>query len=75
MFDLMNKDVFDSWLLLKARLTKLRPSRLEQIHLPSVFHKEEDNVLKENKVDETMFVHLVTTGPTHSQKTQDYHLM
>ena len=59
----------------RAKPIKLYPDRLEQVVLPSVFHKEEDNILKEYKVDATMADHLLARGPTHSRKTQDHHLM
>ena len=35
------------WTILKEKSIKLRPSRLEQVVLPSVFHTEEYNILKE----------------------------
>ena len=60
---------------LKANSIKLCPSRLEQVDLPSVFHKEKDNVLEENKVDASMADHLFARDPTHSRNTRDHRLI
>jgi hypothetical protein len=65
----------DIWGLLRAKSTKLRPSRLEQDVLPSVFHTEPNNILKEDKLDATMADHLFARGPTRFRKTQDHHLI
>jgi hypothetical protein len=54
---------------------KLRPSRLEQVLLPSVFHTEECDILRLGKVNATMADHLISRGQTHSRKMQDYHLV
>ena len=77
MCHLMNKqsEFVDKRFFFLAKSIKPCPSRLEQVDLPSVFYKDQDNILKENKVDATMADHLVARGPTHSRKTQDHHLM
>ena len=58
-----------------AKPIKFRPSRLERAGLPSVSRREENNAVKETKVDATMVDHLFAWGPTHSWKTQDHYLM
>jgi hypothetical protein len=44
-------------IFLRAKSINMRPSRLEQAVLPSAFHTEENNILKENKVDATIDDH------------------
>ena len=50
-------DSGDNQIFLRAMSIKPCPSRLEQVDLPSVFRTEENDVLKENKVDATMADH------------------
>ena len=49
-------------------LGPLCPSCLKQVHLPSVFHTDQDDILKEYKVDTPMHDHLLARGLTHFQK-------
>ena len=51
---------------------KLRPSRLEQVVLPSVFHTEDHHLLRERRMDETM---AVTKRSDPLLKMQDHHLV
>jgi hypothetical protein len=60
---------------LEQKSIKLRPSRREQIDLPSVFHTEEDDILGERKVDATMADHLVSRGQTRSRKMKNHYLV
>ena len=74
MCHLMNKD-FELGKPLEEMLIKLRPSRLEQVHLPSVFHTEESKILRHCKANATMVDHLISRGQTRSRKMHDHHLM
>ena len=58
----------------KVKSIKLRPSRLEQVDLPSNFHTEEYKFLRESKVDASMADHLILKGQTRSRNMQDHHL-
>ena len=51
---------------------KLRPSRLKQVHLPSVFQTEEYDILRHCKVNTTMADHLISRGQTHTRKLHDH---
>jgi hypothetical protein len=59
-------DSGDNWDGMRAKSTELRPSRLEQTVLPSVYHTEENNILEEHEVDATIADHLIARRPTHS---------
>jgi hypothetical protein len=60
MCHLMYKDIDfgDIGRFCEEKSIKLRPSRLGQVVLPSVFHTEEDKILRERKVDATTLDHL-----------------
>ena len=49
-------------------LGPLCPSCPKQVHLPSVFHTDQDDILKEYKVDAPMPDHLLARGLTHFRK-------
>jgi hypothetical protein len=68
-------DLGHNWCVYEEESIKLRPSRLEQVVLPSVFHTEEYKILRQRKVDATIADHLVSRGQTRSRKMQDLHLM
>jgi hypothetical protein len=64
----------DIWNFLEEKSTKLRPSRLEQVVLLSVFYREE-YILRQRKADATMADRLIPRDQSHSRKIQDDHLM
>ena len=70
----MCKDV-DICALLEEKSIKQRPSRLEQVRLPSVFHTKEYDISRLGEVDVTMADHLFSRGQTRSRKMQGHHLM
>ena len=71
-------DSICQWGVYEERSIMLRPTRLEQVLLPSVFHTVEYTILRQYRVDGTMADHLITRGQsrqTRSRKMQDHHLM
>ena len=66
---------FEFCTLFEGKSIKLRPSRLKQTRLPSAFHTEEYNILRQCKVNATMGDHLVLRGQTLSRKMDDHHLL
>jgi hypothetical protein len=73
----MNREEFfwSFWEIPYEKSIKMRPSRLEQIDLPSVFYTEEGNFLGACKVDATMADHLLSRGHARPRMMQDHHLM
>ena len=74
MCHLMYKDI-ELGKSFEEMLIKLRPSRLEQVHLPSVFHTEESKNLRHCEANATMADHLISRGQTRSRKMYDHRLM
>ena len=67
--------VFEICTLFEEKWIKLHPSRLIQVRLPSAFHTEKYNILRQCKVNATMGDHLILRGQSLSRKMHDHHLL
>ena len=62
----------------KKRVDKTASKHLKQAALPLVFHTEgsqENDILRQSKVDATMFDHLIARGQTLFRKMRNHQLM